>query len=86
MQAHGGRWRDSALARIGVLACVLALQACTTTTTRSSGEVVSTTQKPDSATSAATMSARSAVAIASFTKSTLKRSALPARISMPSSS
>jgi type IV pilus assembly protein PilF len=51
MQAHGGRWRDSTLARIGVLACALALGACTTTTTRSSGEIVSTTQKSDSATS-----------------------------------
>ncbi len=55
MQAH---WRDSALARIGVLACVLALEACTTTTTRSSGEIVSTTQKTDSTTTAATARSR----------------------------
>ena len=57
MQAHGGRWRDSALARIGVLACAMALGACTTTTTRSSGEVVST-QKTDSTTSASRGRAR----------------------------
>ncbi len=55
MQAH---WRDRALARIGVLACVLVLEACTTTTTRSSGEIVSTTQKTDSATTAATSRSR----------------------------
>ena len=51
MQAH---WRDRALATIGVLV----LEACTTTTTRSSGEIVSTTQKTDSATSASRGRAR----------------------------
>ena len=55
MQAH---WRDRALATVGVLACVLVLEACTTTTTRSSGEIVSTTQKTDSATSASRGRAR----------------------------